>query len=174
MRMRVPRCVFVLSLACSAVAAQQASFSTFGQGCGVHGEPPQRGAIWGTGLPRLGSTVTVGYTGPTFAAHVFSHPILITGLSRTSMYGVALPYHLDWWRFSWIGGPDCYLYCSSDVFLPPSGQGPSPGRVTMTIPNDPSMLGRPVYQQWYVEYAVPRHTLYFAITTDCAVWTIGI
>ena len=156
----------------AALSAQQASFSTFGNGCGVYGEPPRPATIWGTGLPRLGATVTVGITGPTFGgAHFSMGPILITGLSRTSIYGVPLPYHLP---FQWMGGPDCYLYCSSEALLPPWSQF-TVGRVTMAIPMDPRMLGMPVYQQWYVTYLVSGQIiLSFHLTTDCAVWTIGL
>lgn len=152
--------------------AQQANFSTFGNGCGVYGEPPRPATIWGTGLPRLGASVTVGFTGPTFGGATFwPGPFLLTGLSRTSIYGVPLPYHLP---FQWMGGPDCYLYCSSEVLLPPWSQFVI-GRVTMTIPMDPRMLGMPVYQQWYISYIVlGQWNINFTLTTDCGVWTIGL
>ena len=49
------------------------------------------------------------------------------------------------------------------------------GRVTMTIPMDPRMLGMPVYQQWYIRYLVlGQWNINFTLTTDCGVWTIGL
>ncbi len=165
----------VLAIAAGSTAVcQQASFSTFGQGCGVYGEPPRPLAIWGSGVPRLGSTVTVGFTGPSFGTSLASMvPTLIAGLSRTSSNGVGLPYHLDWNLYQWMGGPDCNLYCSSEVFTRFAGTWT--GQVTMAIPLDRRLLGLPIYQQFYVSYLVTGQTILgFAVTSDCGVWTIGL
>ena len=148
-------------------AAQQASFTTFGQGCGDIGEPPMPAQIQALSLPVLGSLYSVGFVAPYFLSRpAWVSKFLVTGLSRTAWGGVQLPFYMTGW--SGMGGANCAIYCSHDVTM--LGQWGQP----FQIPNDPTLAGMVLYQQWYFYYLVGGQTIdTYWVTSDCGFLTLG-
>ena len=148
-------------------AAQQASFTTFGQGCGDIGEPPMPAQIQALSLPVLGSVYRVAFVAPYFLTRPVSvYSYLVTGLSRTAWAGVQLPFYMTGW--SGMGGANCAIYCSHDVTIRGMWGQPIP------IPNDPTLAGMVLYQQWILYYVVGGQTIdSYTITSDCGVVTLG-
>ncbi len=73
------------------VCGQQASSFTYGFGCG-HSERPFEATLTYTGVPRLGSAVTVNYQSPTAPGYqIRTVGFLYTGVSRETWVAYQLP-----------------------------------------------------------------------------------
>jgi hypothetical protein len=70
-----------------------------------------------------------------------------------------------------LGGPDCDLLCSWDVVEPMRA---SAGPRTFQIPNQPSLLGARVYQQYILYYLVVGQLIFdFWIVSNGGEMVIG-
>ncbi|MCC6670194.1 MAG: hypothetical protein IT458_03980 [Planctomycetes bacterium] len=145
-------CLVALALALAPlVPAQGASYTLFGTACGTPGFSPSLGV---RGVPRLGTTFTVTYGGPNLCGFLgpisFRYrPILLTGVSRSAMGGIALPWQVP---PALAGGANCLLLQSTDVVLPmpatPGGANCFASEAAFAVPNVPALLGVEFYQQW--------------------------
>ena len=126
-------------------AAQTASYSYFGTGCSVNltwASPSQLTAL---GTPKLGSVITLQYSsGYPRNPRMNRVVTLLTGVSNSQALGRPLPLYV-------VGHPGspCLLLCSPDIVQPLGGQNVTIG---MGIPNNPSLLGLTLYQQFYALY----------------------
>ena len=128
----------------------QGSYVTYGQGCWSLGEPGARVTLSASGSTRIGGTLTVSFTNPTWQSRNWIVvPTLVTGMSDRTWAGLTLPFgifHVP------VVAPDCMLYCSVDVVVPVgSSRNNRSGSVTLQIPNDPRLIGLRLYQQWFLE-----------------------
>lgn len=159
---RVSSLLLLASLALVSTHAngQSATYSFFGADC--------TSTIWpGTvfnnvGLPKLGSTYFVethsssGGIGGNVDAYV------ITGASRTTWAGFALP--LDTSVFTSVGIGFCgNLYASIDVLtkVPYRGIAPVLERVPFAVPASTALLGARVFQQVFQNVRSPNHNDWF-------------
>ena len=136
---RLPTCAFLVAATLAPLAAQTASATPFGTGCAVLG---QQLAIGATGLPQLGTTFTIDYTGPNVNTQVSTRPVLALGVQATA---VPIPPFLPQQPAT------CTQYVVPDVLLAMAAQ-PSGGFVTqvaLTVPNDPALLGYQFVGQWF-------------------------
>ena len=162
--------VLVCSISLS-LQAQQASYTNYGQGCGFGPILPQAMAV---GLPRLGSTCYVYYqTSSWFKYPTSGTVVLITGVSRSSWGGLSLPFtipHLDPYGY---GFPVCQLLASPE-FIPYAGS--SGALVPFQIPNNPTLLGVALYQQWliWVEERDPTGFNYYFLVSNGGEMKIGL
>ncbi len=160
----------IISLALSPLCAQ-ASYTTFGLGCGDSwGEPRTRAQMVLSGVPRIGQSVQVSVVGPHFTSRGYSRAnMLVTGTSRTSYAGLTLPHLIPWWLIGG-GGTDCYALCSIEAT-----EILSPAFRQIDIPANASLIGLRLYQQWYLSYVLRGPTVeVFYITSDAADMTIGL
>lgn len=156
----------------SAAFAQSAQFTTFGAGCTFQN---QTLAIGNQGLPRLGTTFGVTYSGPNYqftSGQQIAQPMLGLGFLPTS---VVLPANLL---------PQQVPNCT--VLLTPVAMVPTlPDRVTnaylvplqLTLPNQPALLGVTVLAQWVTLFSQCGFAgcNYAAIlTSDAAMMTLGL
>lgn len=107
----------------------------FGQPCQVPGAPELRP----NQLPRIGQMFAYGLWN--LPANEVAVGIL--GQSAATWGGVSLPVPLGF-----VGMPDCELYISPDLSLPPQSTGTT-GQVLQgfLIPNDPLLVGAEFFQQ---------------------------
>ena len=161
--------ILFLSLA---VRTQAAAYNYYGAGCGQMGEPPAPGVLWATGSPTLGGTVTVGWTGPYFqSARAQVFPYLVTGTSRNSLSGTPLPWRIPEWLVN-FGGLDCDLLCSAEMGVE-SMFGGTRSR-TFAIPNQSSLIGVRLYQQYWLWYFVTGPLIFdFWIVTNGGEMVVG-
>ena len=160
--------VMCFGLACSGLA-QQASYTTYGSGCGGWaGEPPIMPTLSVTGLPRVGGRFRVEYLAPHFSCRYFVMAYLATGVSPVSI-------HLALIRNTFYGGPNCTILTTGEVALMlPIGQYPT-GGMDFVVPNVPSLLGVVLFQQWWLYYIVscPIGSDGFVFVTNGGKLTIG-
>ena len=136
----------VLALALPA-GAQQASYTLFGEGC-----VSASATLGATGVPQLGSSFTVHYSGPNFVGvkGLFengAHPWLLTGFSNTTWGAIPLPLLLPRTPL----GVRCELLVSPDLVLPMPRLGSRyQDSLTFPVPNEPSLIGLVFHQQWLV------------------------
>lgn len=162
--------LIVMSLCAASALSAQASYTTYGLGCGAHwGEPPTRARIAFTGLPRIGHSVQVSYVGPHFSSRPYSRiPILVSGTSRTNYAGLSLPYLIPEW-FIGGGSTDCHVLCSIEAI-----EGVFSSYLQIDIPANPSLVGLKIYQQWHTTYILRGPTVeVFTVLSDGAEMTIG-
>lgn len=150
--------------------AQFAAFQPFGQGCTVSGLPmPTIGA---TGLPQVGTTFSIDFTGPNRATWPTElHPVFMFGLSTAN-------FPLDGLFNSQPAG--CTLYLVPEMFLlmgPGTGIGYATS-VSLPVPNNFALVGFSFVAQWCV---LSQTCLIGApcnvnavLTSDAATITVGI
>lgn len=137
---------------CGAMAAQ-ASYTTYGWGCGSYGGATQPAVLWCDDTPKIGTTVEVQFLGPRYVpgwnwSQIF--PILMTGFSRTSVGGVSLPFHVNWGP---IGGSNCMLWCSAEFAVQTwSVRNLDRGSMRILIPDNAAIVGVTIYHQWLLSY----------------------
>ncbi|MCC6672984.1 MAG: hypothetical protein IT458_18105 [Planctomycetes bacterium] len=163
-----PSMVMCVGLACSGLA-QQASYTTYGTGCGGWaGEPPSMPMLSATGVPRLGAKITVQYQAPYWACRYSVIAFLATGVAQTVVPLPPIPN-------TFYGGPNCTILTSGEVaVMRPIGQYPT-GALDLAVPNSPALLGVVLYQQWWLYYIVscPIGTDWFVFVTNGGKLTIG-
>ena len=145
-----------VAIACLTAAChgQSASFSTFGTGCAAFPSI----TLTATGVPALGTTMTLHYSGPNSyqvsgVLEGGNQPILLLGLSNTNAGGLPLPAMLP----ATVFGVPCNLLVSPDVALPMARAGSTyVSSVPLSVPMDPSLIGQVFYQQW-LTFTFQRH-----------------
>jgi hypothetical protein len=168
-------CFFLLTLAAPS-PAQQASYTTFGRGCGGEmgeippGVPPR---IFPQGLPVVGTTFVVRYDSPRFQrSQGCWHQIVgtfVMGVSNQSLYGVPLPVPVP--PVVWLGAANCMFYCSVEFI---AGVGINDSGYAITIPNAPSLIGLTLYNQWYLwNYVSCTELFWYWTFTNGGAMTIG-
>ncbi len=135
----------VLPFALAAIlSAQQAAFVPFGQGCTFQS---QTLAIGNQGLPRIGSSFQVMYTGPNHqfnSAQQIAWPQLFLGFGTlvTPLPQGLLPQQ----------PPGCQGLITPDLAIPSNidqnGRPTYENFVRLAIPNNPNLLGYVLYGQW--------------------------
>jgi hypothetical protein len=98
-------------------------------------------ALTNTGVPQLGGTYNVDL----FNSAPSALAILFTGSSNTSWLGIPLPLDL-----TPAGAPGCMLLASGTLFTTVVANGNGAGTQPLGLPNDPSLCGARLYQQWMV------------------------
>ncbi len=145
--------VFAMVLATCGLLDAQASYTTYGWGCGSWGGVNQPAVLSCSDTPKIGTSVEVRFLGPRYVpgwnrSQIF--PVLMTGLSRTSVGGVSLPFHVNWGP---IGGPNCMLWCSADFAAAVGGIiNLDWGSMRIAIPDNAALVGVTLYHQWYLQY----------------------
>lgn len=129
----------LFSLLATTLPAQGATIAPFGSGCSYLG---QTLAIGANGLPQLGSTFTVTYTGPNLNNQLSTQPVLGLGLAATSLPipPAILPQQ----------PPNCTQWILPDVLLPMPATtlGTFQDQVPVAVPNQPGLLGFQFVAQW--------------------------
>lgn len=149
--------------------AQAASVTPYGSGCTFLG---QTLAIGATGLPQLGSTCTLTYTGPNLNTQLSTQPFLGLGLQATNL---PIPPSILWQQ-----PPNCTQWIVPDVLLamPPSTTGGYVDQVAIVVPNSPGLIGFSFVAQWLVIVIqcgfVPPCTFDAVPTSDALQLTIGL
>ncbi len=131
--------VLSLFLISAVLPAQSASVTNYGRGCELTSNPPP--LIRANNLPKIGTTFQVRFIGPNSVTPVSQdQPVLVTGLSSAA---VTIP------PISSLQPANCQLLVNPLLFLfmPRSGSAYL-GQVDMPIPNNRSLLGFTVYQQF--------------------------
>ena len=154
-------------------AAQQPSFTAFGAGCTFNG---QTLAIGNRGLPRLGTSFAITYSGPnTFSdsSQERARPVLVFGntLRVTLIPQTLLP----------LQPPGCAGFISPDAVLPtlpdPGGRPMFADYVDLAVPNNPVLLGAVFYAQWltiFEQCGFAGCDPVAALTSDAAQMVVGI
>lgn len=161
------RAIFLLAALSSFSSAQTAGFTTFGQACTATGlATPTIGA---TGLPVLGQSFSIDYTGPNRATWP-------TELRPVFLYGIvqaALP--LDGMFRNQPAGCTLYLQPIDAVLMPPVSISFA-NSVTLAVPNQPALAGAVLIAQWAClnqTCLVIGCTPNAVLTSDAAVATLG-
>lgn len=136
-------CRLLASLLLSVPLVAQASFTTFGTGC-------QGVGLSSTGLPRLGTTFFVGYSGALGNQFLglysyINQPVLLLGTSNTQAGGVALPVALP---TTMTAGVVCELLVSPDVTMVLPMSTPPPFGLPIAIPATVGLVGFTFHAQW--------------------------
>jgi hypothetical protein len=141
MRIHLAVAAAALALA-AALPAQSAGFTPFGTGCVLDN---QQLAIGNNGLPRIGMSFEILYSGPNFtfnSAQQRCRPLLNLGFQ---VLGFPIPAILP------QQPPGCILYTepSFSVLTPTDPALPRYGNsVRLAVPNDPSLAGGTFQAQW--------------------------
>ncbi len=149
----------LLALCTTALPAQSASYTLFGTACTPFPSSVPAPSLTVAGVPQLGSSFTVTYTGPNYRratpsfGFATAQPVLLTGVSNTSWAGLSLPFEIPS-IFTTPHQPmfhGCTLLVSPDIAVAtammPSGTSYR-DRITIRVPNDTGLLGVRFYQQW--------------------------
>ena len=154
------------------LCAQASSITYYGITCGP--QPPSgMPKIVVHNLPRLGQMVSVQQTGMKVQVlpgciHLFDM-FLAFGSSQTQLGNVPLPVLLP---LSLTGSYPCWLWTSADYIGGPQGIVEA-----FIVPNDPALIGKHLYIQWFVyswntgPVCWPYYQRWF--TSDCADLLIG-
>lgn len=144
-----------------------ATFATYGQGCAHSTGTALLGAVNGS-TPRLNQTLAVRLTGLPLPS-VFV-PMAFLGYRNDTALGMSLPFSMGMYGMP----PQCQQYVEPDMGLVFTLQN-SGGYADWPIfvPNQPSLLGSPVFLQglvfdWTLPYPLP------AVSTNAAIATIGL
>lgn len=159
----------VLAGLCGTATAQFASFTPFGSGCTVTGlTMPTIGAV---GLPQIGATFTITYSGPNRATWPTElHPLFMYGFQS-----ISLP--LDAWFTSQPIGCTIYLVPRAFVLMGPGTGIGYASSVTFQIPTNYSLVGVSFLAQWGVlnqTCLVNGCNVNALLTSDAATVTMGI
>lgn len=149
--------------------AQFASFTPFGQGCTASGlTMPTIGA---QGLPQIGTTFTITYSGPNRATWPTElHPVFLFGLQT-----IAFP--LDNLLRSQPSGCTLYVVPWSFTLMGPGTGIGFADTVSFAIPMSGALIGLSFVAQWGVlnqTCLVTGCTANALLTSDAATVTVGI
>lgn len=155
-------------------AAQQAAFAPFGVACSVPGAPTP--AIGARGLPRLGTTFEVTFTGPnhnTSSAQQSAQPVLLTGLNA-----VPVPAAIPVGTFPQQPA-GCWVFVFPDLAIPmPLARSGAAfeSALALTVPNDPALIGATWFHQWvsiFRQCGFAGCSIFWAVTSDAAQVLVG-
>ena len=118
---------------------QPGHYEVFGSSCS--GATRRRPELGFASVPTLAQNSTVLVQGGTPSGNAF----LTFGGSSTSWGALALPFDL-----TPLGGGGCSVLASFDLVVPTTLDGAGLGSVAFGVPNDPSLLGQPFFNQWVV------------------------
>jgi len=161
-----------LFLICSLATAQAPSFTPFGTGCTLGS---QTLAIGNQGLPRIGTTFRITYSGPNFtfnSGQQIAQPTLGLGFQALT---TVLPQSLLPQQPAGCLGfivPVAMVTTAMDPVLPQFDDF-----VDIVLPNDPGLVGVQVLAQWltlFQQCGFAGCGLAAALTSDAAVATIGL
>jgi hypothetical protein len=166
----IPQTLTILFLG-SAVLAQSAQFTTFGAGCTFQN---QTLAIGNQGLPRLGTTFGITYSGPNYqftSGQQIAQPMLVLGFTPQS---VVLPANLLPQQV-----PNCTVLVAP-LAIVPTVPDPSTNAflvpLQLTLPNQPALLGLGVIAQWvtlFQQCGFAGCGYAAVLTSDAAIMTLG-
>jgi len=169
--MRTASILATLTLFTSLATAQ--TFQPFGTGCTING---QTLAIGNQGLPQIGTTFQVTYTGPnsmpgSLATQQAAHPNLVLGFGQqlTPIPPNLLP----------LQPAGCQGFITPDTMIPTTpfiGRGIYHDTIDLPVPNNPALIGAQLYAQWltvFEQCGVAHCTLAALLTSDAALITIG-
>jgi hypothetical protein len=121
-----------------------AFWSVSGTGCTQFAPgPPEIGHVGHAQIGTSNFSATLSNTGPSLPA------VLAYGLSDTFWLGIALPFDLGL-----VGFSGCTLYQNLVGQIPAFTDGTGSAVQVLPVPNDPNLLGIPVYLQWVVANVV--------------------
>jgi hypothetical protein len=161
--------VLVLPFLLAPLAAQAASIATYGSGCVFAN---QTLAIGFAGLPQLGTTFDITYSGPHMNQQLSVQPILGLGLTASNLPIPAsiLPQQ----------PPNCTEWIDP-IVLTPMGLAPAGGFATQTsivVPNTATLIGFQLTAQWLglaIQCGfVPPCWLSGLPTSDALLITVGL
>jgi len=153
--------------------AQQASFNVFGTACTAPGEPtPQIGS---RGLPQLGTSFDVTYSGPNrsaTSAQQSVQPVLITGFAT-----LPGPLRVPAWLFP-AQPPGCFVYAQPDLGTPmvPAAGGVFESSFSLAVPNNHALIGAMWFHQWiaiFEQCGIRGCDIQWVIASDAAVAIAG-
>lgn len=127
------------ALAVGSAAAQSASVSTYGSGCTYANQVL---AIDTVGLPQIGTTFSITYSGPNYNTSLTVQPVLALGLTpdNTPIPAGILPQQ-----------PIGCLALVVPLYLlpmPVTGSGLFQTSQGIAVPNDPTLIGFAFVAQW--------------------------
>ncbi|MEO6593905.1 MAG: hypothetical protein ABIP94_04040 [Planctomycetota bacterium] len=151
------------------VVAQNASVALFGTGCTFNSQPL---AISVQGLPQLGTTFTINYSGPNLNNQLMIRPALALGLASTN---IPIPMSILPTQPS---GCTQWIVPELISLMPTTPSGSFVTQVSVTIPNDPSLTGFVLTAQWLAIAVqcgiIPPCWLTALPTSNAALLTVGI
>jgi len=118
---------------------QTAAAVTYGTGCAYAG---QNLAIGVQGLPQLGTTFTITYSGPNLDNTLTIQPILAVGLLPDSM---PMP---TWLLPQQPAGCTAWILPALFEPMPVASPGLFADHVAVAVPNDPGLTGFTLLAQW--------------------------
>ena len=123
--------VLALLLAVSASSADAVAQEAFGEGCSAGGSAP---AIELVGRPELGGEFAVALSNvpPNAAA------LLVLGFSQQSL------------SLDYLGAVGCKLLVSPELLIPVAVSASGTADLWFYLPQDPKLIGLPIYAQWGV------------------------
>jgi len=166
---------FLFLLTCAALAAtpvaQSAAFTIVGTPCSVKQGTPTMG---NTGLPVLGQSFSVDYSGPNTAGGTYTYqPHLVIGLNANP---IIVPQSL------FPAQPaNCTLYETFDIVIPmalsPVVRPAYNSSYTLKVPNMPVLLGGTFWVQWFTVYTqcgiVPPCDVPWVVTSEAGLAQVG-
>lgn len=170
------RITIALLLLCCAVltpldaAAQPASFTTYGSSCSAGATAP---AIGHRGLPQLGTTFSITYSGPNVqynSAQQIVRPWLLFGLGPAQQ---PIP---PVFRQQ---PPGCTLWTTGDIAVPMPPERSAPtwqSSFDLAVPADTRLLGAVLYAQWLAvleQCGVVRCDIEWVLGSDAARIVLG-
>ena len=166
------RTLAALFLFTAAAGAQTPSFTPFGTGCTFQSLTL---AIGSQGLPRIGQTFRITYSGPNYrfnSSQQIAWPHLGLGFQPLT---TALPQSLLPMQpagcIGWIA-PITMVPTSPDLVLPAYDSF-----VAIAVPNDPGLIGAQFLAQWltiHEQCGFAGCNLDAALTSDAAIAVIGV
>ena len=137
------RLVFAGVMVCGTAAfatAQGASLQPFGTNCSYNGQPLAMGTV---GLPQIGTTFTLAYSGPNLANTLTIQPAIALGLATTN-----LPIPTS---FLPQQPPGCAQLVTPDVIaiMPITTAGAFLTQLDVAVPNTPTLAGFQFAAQWF-------------------------
>ena len=163
----------LLACLCSAAAglqlpAQSASVSFYGTGCAYQG---LNLAIGVQGLPQLGTTFTITYSGPNFNSTLMIQPALALGLlpDNLPIPPAILPLQ--------PAGCSVWIVPALIQTMLPTATGLFATSVDIGVPNNPGLIGFTVFAQWFATVVqcgiIPPCTFDALPTSDGALLVVG-
>ncbi|HEX5050672.1 MAG TPA: hypothetical protein VFZ65_02770 [Planctomycetota bacterium] len=162
----------ITTLLLAAALPCQAAFTTFGSGCSLQSQTP---AIGNNGLPQIGQTFSITYTGPNYlfsSAQQMAQPFLALG---TQPLFLTIPAGLLIYQ---PAGCVAYLEPLSLTPMAPDPILPSyVASYAIAVPNDAGLIGFQFLAQWLLVHSQCGFAgcgLSGLITSDAATITVGL